>query len=61
MVISNLLISKTNRQNDISNIILKLCKNSLSPILVQTFNLCINKGRMNLHSRLKMRSSSAHL
>jgi len=40
MVINNLLVSKTSRQNDIPNHILKLFKNSLSPFLVQIFNLC---------------------
>ena len=44
MVINNLLVSKSNRQNDIPTHILKLCKNSLSPILVQIFNLCIREG-----------------
>ena len=31
MVINNLLVSKSNRQNDVPTHILKLCKNSLSP------------------------------
>ena len=44
MVINNLLVSKSNRQNDIPTHILKLCKNSLSPFLVQIFNLCIKEG-----------------
>jgi len=44
MVINNLLASKSNRQNDIPTHILKLCKNSLSPFLVQIFNLCIREG-----------------
>ena len=44
MVINNLLVSKSNRQNDIPTHILKLCKNSLSPFLVQIFNLCIREG-----------------
>ena len=44
MVIYNLLVSKSNRQNDIPTHILKLCKNSLSPFLVQIFNLCIREG-----------------
>jgi len=43
-VINNLLVSKSNRQNDIPTHILKLCKNSLSPFLVQIFNLCIREG-----------------
>ena len=43
MVINNLLVSKSNRQNDIPTHILKLCKNSLSPFLVQIFNLCIRE------------------
>ena len=44
MVINNLLVSKSSRQNDIPTHILKLCKNSLSPFLVQIFNLCIREG-----------------
>ena len=44
MVINNLLVSKSNRQNDIPTHILELCKNSLSPFLVQIFNLCIREG-----------------
>ena len=44
MVINNLLVSKSNRQNEIPTHILKLCKNSLSPYLVQIFNLCIREG-----------------
>jgi len=44
VVINNLLVSKSNRQNDIPTHILKLCKNSLSPFLVQIFKLCIRKG-----------------
>ena len=44
MVINNLLVSKNNRQNDSPTHILKLCKNSLSPFLVQIFNLCIREG-----------------
>ena len=44
MIINNLLVSKSNRQNDIPTHILKLCKNSLSPFLVQIFNLCIREG-----------------
>ena len=44
MVMNNLLVSKSNRQNDIPTHVLKLCKNSLSPFLVQIFNLCIREG-----------------
>ena len=44
MVINNLLVSKSNRQNDIPTHILKLSKNALSPFLVQIFNLCIREG-----------------
>ena len=44
MVINNLLVSKSNMQNDILTHILKLCKNSLSTFLVQIFNLCIREG-----------------
>ena len=44
MVINNLLVSKSNRQNDIPTHILKLCENSLSPFLVQIFNPCIREG-----------------
>ena len=43
MVVNNLLVSKSNRQNDIPTHILELCKNSLSPFLVQIFNLCIRE------------------
>jgi len=43
MVMNNLLVSKSNKQNDIPTHILKLCKNSLSPILVQIFKLCIRE------------------
>jgi len=44
VVINNLLVSKSNRQNDIPTHILKLCKNSISPFLVQIFNFCIREG-----------------
>jgi len=43
MVINNLLVSKCNRQNDIPTRILNLCKNSLSPFLVQIFDLCVRE------------------
>jgi len=38
MVINNLLVSESNRQDDIPTHILKLCKNSISSFLVQIFN-----------------------
>ena len=44
MVINSLLVSKSDRQNDIPIHILKPCKNSLSPFLVQICNLCIREG-----------------
>ena len=44
MVINNLLVSKSNIKKDIRTHIPKLCKNSLSPFLVQIFNLCIKEG-----------------
>jgi len=44
MIMNNLLVSKSNRQNDIPAQILKLCKNPLSPFLVGIFNLCIREG-----------------
>ena len=44
MVIKDLPVTKSNRQNDIPTHILKLCKNSVSPFLVQIFNLCIREG-----------------
>jgi len=44
MVINNLAVSKSNRQNDIPTHILELCKNSLFPFLVQIFNLCVREG-----------------
>jgi len=58
MVINNLLVSKSNRQNDISTHILKLCKNSLFLFLVQIFNLCI---REEAYPKIKKCSISAHL
>ena len=44
MVIKNLLVSLSTKQNYIPNHILKLCKNSLSLFLAQILNLCIKRG-----------------
>ena len=45
MVFNNLLqVSKSNIKKDIRTHIPNLCKNSLSPFLVQIFNLCIREG-----------------
>ena len=43
-VINSLIESKNTRQNDTPIHILKLCKNVLSPLLEQIFNLCIKGG-----------------
>lgn len=44
-IINSLIKSESTRQDDIPKHMLKLCKNVLSPLLEQIFNLCIKESK----------------